>query len=104
MAQFMIAYYGGNQFASKEEGMAHKEKWMAWVKSLGEAVVNPGTPFMSTKIVTSTGVKDEADSQAMKGFAMVKADSMEAALEIARTDPFLGMDGTIRVSQMMEMP
>jgi len=104
MAQFMIAYYGGNPPSSKEEGMAHREKWMAWVESLGDKVVNPGTPFTGTKVVTSRGVQDETDPSAMKGFAMVKADSMEAALEISKSDPFLAMDGTIRVSQMMEMP
>ena len=39
----------------------------------------------------------------MKGFAVVKAGSMEAAVEIAKSDPFLQNGGTIRVSQMMEM-
>ena len=40
----------------------------------------------------------------MKGFAVVKADTIDAAVEIARSDPFLETGGTIRVSQMMEMP
>ena len=39
----------------------------------------------------------------MKGSAVVKADSMEAAVEIAQSGPFLQNGGTIRVSQMMEM-
>ncbi len=39
----------------------------------------------------------------MKGFAVVKAESIEAAIEIAKSDPFLENGGTIRVSQMMEM-
>ncbi len=39
----------------------------------------------------------------MKGFAVVKAESMVAAIEIAQSDPFLEHGGTIRVSQMMEM-
>lgn len=103
MANYMIAYYGGNQPASKEEGMAHMGKWKAWVDGLGEAVVNPGTPLMETKIVTASDVQDESDPNAMKGFAVVKAESIEAAIEIAKSDPFLDMDGTIRVSQMKEM-
>ncbi len=103
MANFMIAYYGGNPPSSKEEGMAHMGKWKAWVEGLGESVVNPGTPLTGTKIVTSSDVQDENDPNAMKGFAVVKAESIEAAVEIAKSDPFLGMDGTIRVSQMKEM-
>ena len=39
----------------------------------------------------------------MKGFAVVKADSMEVAIEIAKSDPFLADGGTIRVSKMMVM-
>lgn len=53
MANFMIAYYGGNQPSSKEEGMAQMGKWKAWVKAwvegLGDKIVNPGTPLMETK-------------------------------------------------------
>ena len=48
-------------------------------------------------------VKDVTDPNAMKGFAVVKAESIEAAVEIAKSDPVLDIGGTIRVSQMMEM-
>lgn len=103
MPNFMIAYYGGNQPGSPEEGKAHMEKWKAWIAGLGDAVVNPGTPFPVSKIVTSSSVEDDNDPDAMKGFAVVQADSIEAAIEIAQSDPFLEMNGKIRVSQMMEM-
>ena len=103
MPNFMIAYYGGNQPSSKEEGMAQMEKWQAWVKGLGDKIVNPGTPLPVSKIVTSSRVEDDTDPNSMKGFAVVKAESIEAAIEIAKSDPFLENGGTIRVSQMMEM-
>ncbi|MFP6899671.1 MAG: YciI family protein [Opitutales bacterium] len=100
----MIAYYGGDRPSSKEEGMAQMGKWKAWIEGLGASVVNPGTPLMDSKIVTSNTVQEENDpTNSMKGFAVVKAESMEAAVEIAKTDPFLENGGTIRVSQMMEM-
>jgi hypothetical protein len=103
MENFMIAYFGGNSPSSKEEGMAQMGKWKTWVESLGDKVVNPGTPLMETKIVTGDAVQNENDASAMKGFAVVKADDMEAAVAIAQSDPFLENGGTIRVSQMMEM-
>ena len=104
MEKFMIAYYGGTQPSSQEEGMAQMGKWKAWVDGLGEKVINPGTPLPDSRIVTSNSVKDDDDSNAMKGFAVVQAENMEAAVEIAQSDPFLENGGTIRVSQMMEMP
>ena len=103
MANFMIAYYGGNQPSSEKEGMAQMNKWKAWVEGLGDTIVNPGTPLPVSKIVTSSSVEDDKDPNSMKGFAVVKAESIEAAIEIAKSDPFLENGGTIRVSQMMEM-
>ncbi len=104
MGNFMIAYHGGNQPSSQEEGMAQMGKWKAWVEGLGDKIVNPGTPLPFSKIVSSSGVEEDTDPNAMKGFAVVKADSIEAAVDIAKSDPFLANGGTIRVSQMMEMP
>ncbi|MBL8018575.1 MAG: hypothetical protein JNM27_02835 [Leptospirales bacterium] len=103
MKNYMIGYYGGNQPSSKEEGMAQMGKWKAWVKGLGEAIVNPGAPLPVSKLVTSKSVKDDKDANSMKGFAVVKAEDMEAAVKIAKSDPFLENGGTIRVSEMMEM-
>ena len=103
MPNFMLAYYGGIGPSSQEERMAQMEKWNAWVKGLGETVVNPGTPLPVSKIVTSSSVEDDNDPDSMKGFAVVKAKSIVAAVETAKSDPFLENGGTIRVSQMMEM-
>ena len=103
MAEFMIAYHGGKKPDSKEEGMANMAKWMAWVAGLGANITNQGTPLMNTKIVTSSDVQDEDDPNMMRGFAVIKAEDIKAAVEIAKTDPFLETDGTIRISQMMEM-
>jgi len=103
MADFMLAYHGANQPASKEEGMAQREKWMAWIESLGDAIVNPGTPLPDSRLVTTDRVAEDSNPDAMMGFAIVKADDMAAAVKIAQSDPFLNMGGTIRVSEMMEM-
>ena len=83
--------------------MAQMEKWKAWIKGLGDTIVNPGTPLPVSKVVTSGGVEDDTDPNSMKGFAVVQADSMAAAVDIAKSDPFLENGGTIRVSEMMEM-
>jgi hypothetical protein len=104
MPNFMIAYHGGKKPGSKEEGAAHMEKWKAWIEGLGETIVNPGTPLPSSRIVTSTGVQNDDDPNSMNGFAVIKADNIDAAVEIAKSDPFLNTGGKIRVSQMMQMP
>ncbi len=102
MPNYIIAYHGGKKPESPEEGAKHMAKWKAWVDGLGDAVVNPGTPLGMSKTVSSSGVSDDGGSNPLMGFSIVKADSMDAALEIAKRCPFLEM-GTIEVAEVKEM-
>ncbi len=103
MTEFMIAYHGGRKPDSEEEGKIQMGKWKAWIENLGEKIINPGTPLTVSRIVTSDDVEDNNNPDAMKGFAIVKAGSLEEAIEIAKSDPFLENGGTIRLSQMMQI-
>ncbi len=78
-------------------------KWKAWIGGLGDAVVNPGTPLGKSKTVSSAGVSDDGGSNPMSGFSIVKADSMDAALEMAKECPLLEIGGTLEVAEVMEM-
>jgi BRCT domain type II-containing protein len=78
-------------------------KWKAWIEDLGDAVVNPGTPLGKSKIVSSSGVTDDGRPNPLSGFSMVKAGSMDAALEMAKACPFLETGGTLEVAEVMEM-
>ena len=103
MPNYIIAYHGGNKPESPEEGAKHMAKWKAWVEGLGDAVVNPGTPLGKSKTVSSSGVTDDGGPNPLSGFSMVKADSMDAALEMAKACPFLETGGTLEVAEVMEM-
>ena len=102
MSDYIIAYHGGKKPESPEAGAKQMAKWKAWIEGLGDAVVNPGTPLGKSKIVSAAGVSDDGGPNALTGFSIVKADSMEAALEIARECPFLEM-GTLEVAEIKEM-
>ena len=102
MTDYIIVYHGGKMPESPEEGAKHKAKWQAWVGGLGDAVVNPGTPLGKSKTVSSGGVSDDGGPNSLTGFSIVKADSMDAALEMAKACPFLDI-GTIEVAEVMEM-
>ncbi len=102
MPDFIIAYHGGKKPESPEEGAKDMAKWKAWIDGLGDAVVNPGTPLGKSKIVSSAGVSDDGGSNSLTGFSIVKADSMDAALEMAKECPFLDI-GTLEVAEVMKM-
>ena len=104
MAQFVLVYLGGTQPTSQEETSKHFSKYMEWLTSLGDQVVIPTIPLKDTHTVSPDGSVEEGGSTAMSGFSVIKADSMQAAVEIAQSCPFLEINGTLEVSEMMEMP
>ena len=65
-------------------------------------MVNPGSPLGMSKTVSSGGVADDGGSNPLLGFSIVKADSMDAALEMAKGCPHLEI-GTIEVAEVKEM-
>ncbi len=104
MSNYFIAYYhGGKMPESPEERAKGMAKWKAWVGGLGDAVVNPGTPLGMSKTVSAGGrVSDGGRSARLVGFSIVKAVSMDAALEMAKRCPHLDI-GTVEVAEMMQM-
>ncbi len=98
---FVFAYHGGKIPESPEEGAKHMAKFEAWVGGLGDAVVNPGHPLGKSKTVSSSGVSADGGSNSLVGFSIVKANGMDAALEMAKGYPHLEI-GTVEVVEMME--
>ena len=103
MSNYILAYHGGKKPETPAEGAKNMAKWKAWVGGLGDAVVNPGTPLGKSRIVSSLGVSDDGRSNPLIGFSIVKADSMDAALAMARECPHLEIGGTLEVAEVMEM-
>lgn len=102
MPNYIIAYHGGKKPDSPEEGARLMAKWKSWVADLGDAVVDPGTPLGKSKTVSSDGVSDDGGSNPLMGFSVVKAESLDAALEIAKACPHLEI-GTLEVAEVMKM-
>ena len=75
---------------------------MEWLSSLGDAVAIPLLPLKDTHTVSSDGTPREGGSSAMSGFSIIKADSMKAALSIAKSCPFLEIGGSLEVSELMQ--
>ena len=103
MSSYVFAYHGGKRPESPEEGAKYMAKWKAWIGGLGDAVVNPATPLGKSKTVSSAGVSDDGGSNPLSGFSIVNADTMEAALEMAKGCPHLELGGTLEVAEVMEM-
>lgn len=104
MPQFMLTYLGGNQPATPEEGKQHFAKYMAWLSGLGDAVVSPANPLKNSCVVNPDGSISDHSQTGMSGFTLIQAESMETALEIAKSCPFLEIEGSLEVSEIIQMP
>jgi hypothetical protein len=103
MSQYIITYLGGNQPSSPEEGKQHFSKYMEWLSSLGDSVISPANPLKNTSTVNPDGKVTPGGTTAMSGYTIVEADSMDAALSIAKACPFLDIGGSLEVSELMKM-
>jgi len=104
MPQYIIAYLGGDKPSSPEEGKQQMSKYGAWLSSLGDSAVSPANPLKNTSTVNSDGTVTTGGSSSMSGFTIIAADSMEAALLIAKGCPFLDIGGSLEVSELIQMP
>ena len=102
MAKYLIAYVGEKQL-SKEEAERQMERWRSGIGSLGDAVVNLGTPLARNKVVSEDGsIEDAGEVDRITGFSIVKADGLDAALAIARQCPYLGVMGRMQIAQVVK--
>jgi len=103
MAQFIITYLGGNTPSTPEEGKAHFAEYQKWLGSLGDAAISPMNPFKCTTTISPDGSTTAGSTIAMSGFTTIEAESMEAALVMAKDCPFLNIGGTLEVSELVQM-
>lgn len=104
MPKFIMAYYmGPNPPSTSEEGAEYMARYQQWMMAHQDALVEPQNPLMNKRLITGNGVADGGKPGSMMGYGIIKADSIEAAEAIAKTNPFLAM-GDIELAQIMEMP
>ncbi len=72
----------GDRRAKEREGIA---AWKAWVEKHNASLVSMGGPLGKTKKVTQRGIDDTSNN--MGAFAVVRADSHEAAAKLFELHP-----------------
>jgi hypothetical protein len=99
MANFLLVYTGGGMPASDAERKKVMDAWGAWFGRLGPAVVDAGNPIgPEAKSISSDGsVHDGAVGTAASGYSILKADSLNQAVELAKGCPVLESGAKISV-------
>lgn len=104
MTKYVLLYTGGGMPETEEEGVKVMAAWGAWMGSLGEALVDGGNPFSNAKNISPDGsVSDGSIGTPATGYSVIKADSHDAAVALAKGCPILQSGGQITVYETMEM-
>jgi hypothetical protein len=95
MATFVLLYSGGGMPQGEAETKKVMEAWGQWSGKHAEAIVDLGNPFGPVaKTITADGkVTDGSAGTRLTGYSIIKADSVDKAVAIAKECPvFLSGD------------
>jgi hypothetical protein len=107
MANFLFVYRGGNDAHAKmtpEEIQQNMQKWGTWIREAlqqgwmvdpGDALTPEGRIVNSKKVVTDGPFVES--KECIGGYSIVKADSIDAAAELAKGCPALLTGGRVEV-------
>ncbi|WP_062310043.1 YciI family protein [Demequina rhizosphaerae] len=87
-----------------EEVQQMMDAWYGWATSVGENLIDLGTPLSGGIRVDPDGVS--ASTKEVAGYSIVQADSMDTAVELAQSHPHLNMPGgcSIEVHEAEPLP
>ena len=89
MASFLLLYTGGSMPESPAEQETVMAAWGAWFGKIGSNVVDGGNPFtpMAKSISSNGTVSNGPVGELASGYSIIKADSLDAAVAVARECP-----------------
>ena len=109
MPKYVLAYHsnsgGPGGMPESEEEMAEVMKaWEGWFGTLGPNLVDGGNPIAFAKTINSDGsVSDGGGSNPLTGYSLIQADSIDAAIDLAKGCPVLQSDGNVEVAEAIDM-
>lgn len=104
MTNYLLLYSGGGMPATEAEQKAVVQAWMVWFGKLGSALVDGGNPTspMSKTIASDGSVSDGGMGMGPTGYSIIKADSLDAAVEMAKGCPVLQGGAKIMVYETFQ--
>ena len=98
MANFLLLYHGGKMPESPEESGQVMKAWTGWFGELGGALIDGGNPVSRSRTISPGGSVSDAASD-VSGYSVIKAESLDAAVELAKGCPVLLGDSRVEVAE-----
>jgi hypothetical protein len=116
MSQFLYIYHNEGPSASRpkpspEQMQATMQKWMNWMKALGEKghLKDAGNPLEPTGKLVKGKQKSVTDGpyaeskDIIGGYSLVEARDIAEAVELSKGCPIFETDGSVEVRPIMNM-
>ena len=111
MSEFVYLYRGGESGHSPERMQQTMQKWVAWLKDLGQKghIKDQGQPLERTgklvkgkqKVVTDGPFAEAKD--VVGGYTLIEARDLAQAVELSKGCPIFESDGAVEVRPVMKM-
>ena len=87
-----------------EQMRSQTEKWMAWAKKNGDAIIDLGAPLGKTKRITSAGASDAKNE--LTAYSIVQGDLLDSVSKIFAGHPHFGIaeGATIELVECLQIP
>ena len=108
MSKYIMIYKGeatDTADMTEEQGREVMAKWGAWMGTVGEALVDVGTPFGEGISVIDDG--STASPVPLSGYSIVEAANLGAARELSKGHPYLSEGAgnfAIEIYEMTPVP
>ncbi len=103
MAKYLLAYHGGSGMPETEAAGAQvMAAWGAWFGQLGAAVADAGNPVSQAKTIAPNGSVSGDGHSSLSGYSIISADSLDAAIALAKGCPVLSSGASIEVCETFE--
>jgi hypothetical protein len=104
MPTYLVTYHGGPGMPS-DPGAAQQmaAAFQAWVAEVGSAMRDPGAPLGAAKTVYADKVADGQTEAGIGGYTLLDADSLDGAVSLVGSHPFLTRGGSLQVSEAVSV-
>ena len=99
MANYLLVFHGGSMPESQEEGAKVMQAWTDWFGVLGDKLVDAGNPVSQVRTIASNGSVSDGGTNPSTGYSVIKADSLDEAVALAKGCPVLQGGASVEVAE-----
>ena len=111
MSEFVFLYRGGERDRSPAEMQQTMQKWVTWLKGLGETghIKDQGQPLEHTGKLVKGKQKTVTDGpfaevkDIVGGYTLIEARDLDQAVELSKGCPIFEYEGAVEVRPVMKM-